>query len=288
MGAGARVDHGTWSVEAAREADRRGRVIDVLVTVKASPQPSMRYGETVCVAGIAPSPARLVRLYPVPFRYLDGDQQFHKYEILHVKVRDAGSDKRPESLRIDAHSLTRSPVVKGWKRRAPFVEPLIGGALCELQAATKVDINARSLAVIEPDEFTGLKISRHPGWTQEQLEKFDKFAAQGDLFRTREPHLLAAPRFVVKLCFRCRAPKCDGHEPSIIDWELTALQYNLRSCTDAELTDAIQDRFGARMFNSGTAPAIFLGNQANPARRSQFMVLGVYYPKAGDAGGTLF
>lgn len=288
MDEGARLDDGARSVEAAREADRRGRLIDVLVTVKASPQPSRRYGDTVCVAGIASNPARLVRLYPVPFRYLDGDQQFHKYEILHVKVRDAGPDKRPESLRIDANSLTRAPVVKGWKRRAPFVEPLIGGTLCDLQAAAQADINACSLAVIEPGRFTGLKISRHPGWTQEQLQRFNAFAAQGDLFRTGEPRLLAAPRFTVKLGFRCRAPECGGHEPSIIDWELTALQHHLRSFTDAELTDAIQDRFGAKMFTSGTVPAIYLGNQGNPARRAQFMVLGVYYPKARDAGATLF
>ena len=92
----------------ARTADRYGRRIKVLVTVKATPQPSRTYGDTVCVAGVvvSPGPARWVRLYPVPFRYLDGERQFAKYSILDVAVRDAKTDKRSESLRIDADSLT--------------------------------------------------------------------------------------------------------------------------------------------------------------------------------------
>jgi hypothetical protein len=46
----------------------------VLVLVKATPQPSRQYGDTVCVAGadMNADPLRWVRLYPVPFRYMEG------------------------------------------------------------------------------------------------------------------------------------------------------------------------------------------------------------------------
>lgn len=42
----------------------------ILVTVKARPEPSEKYGETVCVAGIRLGTGSLhwVRLYPIPFR----------------------------------------------------------------------------------------------------------------------------------------------------------------------------------------------------------------------------
>jgi hypothetical protein len=74
----------------------------VLVVVKATPQPSRQYGDTVCVAGIdidAEVP-RWLRLYPVPFRYLEGDRQFKQYDVVSVCTRDARSDKRPESRKI--------------------------------------------------------------------------------------------------------------------------------------------------------------------------------------------
>ncbi|MCK6212303.1 hypothetical protein KZX45_17305 [Georgenia sp. EYE_87] len=75
-------------VEQSRHLDRAGRRIKVMIVVKAAPQPSRTYGDTVCVAGIAivPGPPRWVRLYPVPFRYLDGEKRFRKYDIVDVKV----------------------------------------------------------------------------------------------------------------------------------------------------------------------------------------------------------
>jgi hypothetical protein len=89
----------------------------VLVLVKATPQPSRQYGDTVCVAGVdmnADTP-RWVRLYPAPFRYMEGERQFSKYDVVSVRTRDAGGDKRPESRKIDAASI-------GWRRRTAWVE----------------------------------------------------------------------------------------------------------------------------------------------------------------------
>lgn len=46
------------------------------VLVKAYPQPSEQYGETVCVAAITEDGSRLLRLYPIRFRHLDPEQRF--------------------------------------------------------------------------------------------------------------------------------------------------------------------------------------------------------------------
>src|SRR5262245_24834801 len=92
----------------------------VLVLVKATPQPSSQYGDTVCVAGldVEVEPPRWLRLYPVPFRYLDGGSQFSKYDIIMVRTRAAGADKRPESRKIDATSITTVGQVAGWRERS--------------------------------------------------------------------------------------------------------------------------------------------------------------------------
>jgi hypothetical protein len=128
----------------AIKARRRDRV-DVLVLVKATPQPSTRYGDTVCVAGVVldDGPPRWIQLYPVPFRYLAADVQFKKYMKINVALREARGDLRPESAKIDVESIRCGEVVIGWKQRAPYVEPPCraddvrdaGGSGCEPERA---------------------------------------------------------------------------------------------------------------------------------------------------------
>lgn len=45
----------------------------ILVTVKAYPNPSKKYIETVCVAGVTES-GQWIRLYPIPYRFLAYEQ----------------------------------------------------------------------------------------------------------------------------------------------------------------------------------------------------------------------
>jgi hypothetical protein len=73
----------------------------VLITVKAVPEPSKKYIDTVCVAGVRldqPEPT-WIRLYPVPFRHLSGEQRYAKYQIIDVDVNRAKNDDRHESRR---------------------------------------------------------------------------------------------------------------------------------------------------------------------------------------------
>jgi hypothetical protein len=58
----------------------------ILITVKAYPNPSKTYGETVCCAGIDIDSLKWIRLYPIPFRDLDSEQQFKKYSIIEKRV----------------------------------------------------------------------------------------------------------------------------------------------------------------------------------------------------------
>ncbi|NHT17300.1 hypothetical protein [Cellulomonas sp. IC4_254] len=276
-------------VHEARRADRAGRAIDVIVTVKATPQPSASYGETVCVAGIATDPLRLVRLYPVPFRFLTETQRFPKYSILRVRVRSAGSDARPESLKIDASSVQVIRPLKDWRERAPYVEPLVGGSMCSLVAAAAENPNAQSLGLVTVGEFHSIDVKPHPGWTPAELQRFARFAEQGDLFRADVPQMRQAPRFKAWLRFTCPEDSCtQPHRVGMLDWELTALQGHLRDRPDHEVVEAIRFKFGTQMFGPGRATALYLGNQENVTRRRQFMVLGTYYPPERLAAAPLF
>jgi hypothetical protein len=76
------------------------------ILVKAYPQPSTKYQETVCCAGITMD-GRLLRLYPIRYRHLKKEQQFNRFDLLEVNIRKSTTekDKRPESYRVDEDSI---------------------------------------------------------------------------------------------------------------------------------------------------------------------------------------
>ncbi len=77
----------------------------LLVTVKATPHTSTKYGETVCVAGIDVDSREWVRLYPVQFRDLAEENRFAKYSIIEAQTKKVTEDHRHESLRVNTDSI---------------------------------------------------------------------------------------------------------------------------------------------------------------------------------------
>jgi hypothetical protein len=223
-----------------------------------------------------------VRLYPVPFRYLDGNRQFKKYDIISVRTRQAGGDKRPESRKIDATSIQTTAQVTGWEHRASRVEGLRTVTMCQLVEQAQHNVNAQSLAAVRPRRVQGLEFSDHPGWTPEQLARFEAYRNQGDVFRDAPAQILDPPRLNVRLSYDCTANSCRGHQQRIIDWELTALQHRFRQRTASDLQAAITRNFFEVPFAAERAPMIFVGNQENIRRRASFTVLGLYYPRWSD------
>jgi hypothetical protein len=87
------------------------RQVEVMVLVKATPQPSTKYGDTVCVAGalLGQGPVRWIRLYPIPFRYLESAAKFRKYQTVTVELRPTPGDRRPESAKVNLEQIVGDP-----------------------------------------------------------------------------------------------------------------------------------------------------------------------------------
>ncbi len=82
----------------------------VCVLVKAYPQPSQKYEETVCVAAVTED-HRLLRLYPVRFRHLD---QSRRLVTLQEEQRGSGRSlgvvrPDPDSIRFKADPIAGAP-----------------------------------------------------------------------------------------------------------------------------------------------------------------------------------
>ncbi|MBX9471411.1 hypothetical protein [Microcella sp.] len=257
----------------------------VLITVKTSPQPSTKYKDTVCTAGVRlddDSP-RWICLYPIPFRHLETDLQFKKYDLIELEIRRRHEDSRKESYSPDWSSVRRVDHFDPWERRVDALRNLPLTNTCELSAAARADHAAPSLGLGGVADLTGLTFERHPGWNEKQRAILSRALEEVDLFGSGlTPRKLEPPRLVVTYRYRCTGPTCSGHRGQILDWELTALQQRLRSVTDSELKRVIETKFVDEMFASGRDSHFLMGNFENPVKRDKFSVLGVWYPRQSD------
>lgn len=216
------------------------------LTYSSSPQPSAGHGDTVCVAGIRQGQEgpRWIRLYPIPFRHIEEESQFRKYDVVDVPVVPAKSDPRSESYRPDLAHLRITGHVDGMKRIA-WVEPLIDRtSACEALRLVRDNKPSPSLLAITPQDISGLKLSPGGEWTADERRKMEAHAQQAPLFGPeKDTRILEKPRFTGHFKYRCQDAACKGHEQGLLDWEFVALQRRHRHDDDSAAMAAVRKRF---------------------------------------------
>jgi hypothetical protein len=255
--------------------------IELMVTVKAYPNISQKYGEVVCVAGICTDRERpeWVRLFPVPFRDLELQDQFAKYQVISLEADLHSGDSRPESRRpnVDTLQLHQKITTSGkWKKRRELVEPMLVESMCELRRRQEKD--GVSLGVFKPadvEEFT---------WDQEEAEWSPEkkgIISQPSLLLPTKTGLEKIP-YRFRYRYRCSDSKCNGHHQSIIDWELAALYRKAQWLYDTEEVrlEKIAQKWLDEMCGPKKDTHFFVGNQHQYPEG--FLVLGVFWPPKGE------
>ncbi len=285
----------TKDIILARQADRAGRRIQVFIVVKTAPTPSKSYVDTVCVAGVvvSPGPLRWVRLYPVPFRHLDFERQFHKYSIIEVDVvAPSLGDTRPESLRVK--DFNKIAVIEendsNSVRRHEIMGEVESTTACALYRGAQADPGgATSLGIIVPID-PRIEIVASEGWSESQRRTIEAHQAQLalDLGATlrRDAPPLESPPFRAWYVYRCEADGCRKHRQGILDWELTALQRRAQKGGE-DVRSWIKDRFETIMLSPDRSTRFILGNQAKGCKRHIFSVLSIYYPTKKDVNRAM-
>lgn len=246
----------------------------VLVTVKAYPQPSKKHQETVCTAGICLDSKEWIRMYPVPFRYLEDNKQFKKYDVLDVEVSVDGTDGRPESHKIRGDTLKIIENVSSddnWKRRKEIVLPTLSASMCEIireQAESKKSLGAFRL-----------KRPKDLQWKAVDFSQTDDDSVQLSLFDEKKKKLERLP-YDFRYKYVCEGESnCNGHFQKILDWELGEAyrQWTMKYAGEAEALSKIKEKWLDQMFAEDKDSCVFVGN--HHLHRDKFMILGVFYPK---------
>jgi hypothetical protein len=246
----------------------------VLITVKAYPNPSKRYGETVCCAGIDTETLQWIRLYPIPYRDLDTPQRFKKYDIIEVRCRKSQDDHRVESYKIDSDSirnLSHLDTKDKWQARKNIVLQTVSSSFCGILEEA---LNNKSLGMFKPCD---IRFS----WEKAQVgDETKRRACYAQLsFLDKAKNAIEQIPFDFYYQFKCQtAPNCPGHKLPIVDWEIgqayRSWQYKYRPAE--QLLQKIKHQWLDLICAPKNDVYFYVGNMNR--FRDQFMVLGVFYP----------
>ena len=179
----------------------------VLITVKTYPTLSRKYGETVCTAGVR-TDGSWMRIYPVPFRRLNEEEQYKKFDWIETDFIRGRSDPRPETRHpADLTKMLPSGHIgteDNWRERRELLlkkakvydqlEPLMTGA----------KENRLSLAVFKPAKIRGFilgrrrpRVERKQGGPNARADEADADVRRGCLATDVQAHSKTALRFFV-------------------------------------------------------------------------------------------
>lgn len=167
----------------------------VLITVKTYPTLSEKYDELVCTAGFRED-GSWVRIFPVPFRKLDYQNQYKKWQWIEIDLVKNTSDFRPESFRPtdlnkEIRILDKIDTKGDWGKRKLHIGNVIWNNMTELIAAAKNPKVGTSLAIVKPNEiidFVWKPCDRE--WNKQKMDKVIANKAQGSLFDEAETRMV--------------------------------------------------------------------------------------------------
>ncbi|MFC2131368.1 hypothetical protein ACFLSQ_08025 [Bacteroidota bacterium] len=208
----------------------------VLITVKAYPSIAKKYNETVCTAGITED-GKWIRIYPIPYRLLDYENQFRKYEWIELDLVRNKSDFRPETYRpkdIQLKDFKSLGFIKpdgaSWTERRPLVLKKVYNSLNELIAQAKDKQICTSLATFKPSkilDFVYKETERE--WSSEKLEYLRSKKLQMSMFDNENQNDISDFEVVDKLPYKFSFifEDIDGIESKLMieDWETGMLYW---------------------------------------------------------------
>jgi hypothetical protein len=255
----------------------------ILILCKTYPSPSSAHTETSCVAGVEEN-GKAIRLFPVPFRLIDGDAQFKKWQWITAQVEKARKDHRKEShnIGVDTIACENPPVTtrNGWADRLKHLSkiPTFQSPIEMEQARLK---SGSTIALLKPIRVLGLEITptKAPDWTEAEKKKLLQQQPQTKLFAAEDRAQIKMLRKIpFDFYYRYAYLGPDGVEAEavhkIVDWEIGALYWNVRKSHgdkwEAPFREKVEQELPSKdlMFLMGTVHRF----------PDQWLIISVIYP----------
>ncbi len=245
----------------------------VLIVVRTYPSPALKGIEVSCTAGITEK-GEWIRLFPVPYRFIDYDKRFSKYNLIDVNVTST-SDGRIESHHLDIDSISivdHLDTKKNWSERKKWVMPLVAHCLCCLKKERDAN-KSPTLGVFKPRTIRRLILKpESPDWTEKELGKL----RQMPLFNVAPTTELEKIPFQFAYEFQCDHDECNGHTLSCPDWEMAESYRAWRKYYgDDEWEKRFRQRYEKEMIEKKDTH-FYVGTMAQ--HQHLWIIIGLFYP----------
>ena len=263
----------------------------VLIAVKTYPTLSSKYDELVCTAGFLED-GSWIRVYPIPFRKLEYDKQYSKYDWVEVDLEKNKADFRLESHkpRSIENNFTKvgeiAPDGDTWRLRREIVLKNVHTNMTELIAQAKDTTKYTSLAVFKPKEILDFKIEKvERDWDITKLNNLKARAQQLNLFQNSENPFEVVRKLPYKFSYKFISDDNIERTMMIEDWEIGQLFWNClkrHEGHDAE-TKACEDV--RKKYYDDFAQTkdlyLFLGTtrEFHLIAPNPFVIIGTFHPK---------
>jgi hypothetical protein len=202
----------------------------VLIAVKTYPTLSSKYDELVCTAGFKED-GTWIRIYPIPFRKLEYDKRYSKYDWVEIDLVKNTSDFRPESFKpksIEANFeiVSNLDTSHNWHYRKEIVLKNTYTSLANLIIEAKDRAKLTSLAVFKPKailDFTIEEVERE--WDKKKLDALKANAQQLNLFKNSENPFEVVKKLPFKFSYKFIDENNVESTLIIEDWEIGALYW---------------------------------------------------------------
>jgi hypothetical protein len=253
---------------------------ELLILTKTYPSPSAGHRETTCVAAVTRT-GELRRIFPVPYRLLDGEAQFHKWEWIQARVSRPNADLRPESRRIDTGSIHRSnnviPIKNGdWSERTRWIESHIVNGFTALEQRRLA--TGQTLGVLRISRILDLRITKvkEADWTEADKIKLSQDGLFDSVEIKKRPPLRKLP-FDFHYHYECIGPdgKPDAATHKLTDWEIGALYWN---CVKLYGSTGWEAKFRHRLETEFATKDLLLLMGTIHRFPDQWLIVGIIYP----------
>ncbi len=271
-------------------------LMKVLITVKTYPTLSNKYDELVCTAGFRED-GTWIRIYPIPFRKLEYDKQYKKYDWIEIDLEKNTSDFRSESYKPksidDEISIIGSLSTEdNWSLRKEIVLKNIHENLKNLIAEAKDKNKLTSLAVFKPKKIIDFTIEKvDSNWDKKKLDKLKANAQQLNLFKNSENPFEVVNKLPYKFSYKFLDNENQESTLMIEDWEICALYWKMlekHSKNEIKACDEVKKKYFYD-FAKTKDLYFYLGTtrEFHLIAPNPFVIIGVFYPKI-EIQGSLF
>ena len=258
----------------------------ILIAVKTYPSLSKKYDELVCTAGFREN-GDWIRIYPIPFRKLDYDIQYKKFQWIQVDIIKNDSDPRPESYKLlDFQKIEIIGEISTdkdgiWEERRKWVLNEVHNDLEYL--INKANNNDLSLATFKPVKFIDFHIEEDSReWDKEKLEWVKARAQQINLFCDADNPFEVVDKIPYKFFYEFEDINGKRSKLMVVDWEIGALYMNSLRRYEGDEENAVSD-VKKKYWDTFVLQKdiyLFLGTtrEFHGWAKNPFVIIGVFYP----------